>query len=91
VDKIASEMRMPLLLAMLPKQQGKCRDSVKVPRAASARRRWNYNSTAKRCELDATERPMNAFSKSALAIALLTASIPALAQQPDPLTQFEAL
>jgi hypothetical protein len=34
---------------------------------------------------------MNAFSKSALAIALLTASIPALAQQPDPLTQFEAL
>jgi hypothetical protein len=32
---------------------------------------------------------MNAFSKSALAIALLTASISALAQQPDPLTQFE--
>src|SRR5688500_4936727 len=54
-------MRMPLLLAMLPKRQSKCRDPVKVPRAASARRSWNYNGTAKRCELDAAERPMNAF------------------------------
>jgi hypothetical protein len=32
---------------------------------------------------------MNALSKSTPAIALLIASIPALAQQPDPLTQFE--
>jgi glucose/arabinose dehydrogenase len=32
---------------------------------------------------------MNALSKRTLAIALLTASFPALTQQPDPLTQFE--